>query len=372
MLGLTNPDMLATQMASAGIGPEVMAPQLGLGAMVQPTAQQIPMPGAAQQMVQTAPGLQEAGPSRQVASLTQDDIFDRFMGTVSQKVRNPNALAAIAATGSRESGFSPTNSFRTWDDVGKPAGGIMSWRDNRLNAMLNGRDITQTTPESQAEFFLNEGQNMGYLARLEEAKTPQEAQQIMNQAWAFKGFDNPEHPETVARYQAADEFAKSLGAPAGAQMGTAGSTIDFGRGTGDFSPTPAISEGGTQTQEAATLPVPTGGGIPAGGMAGAGVGAQGSATTDVMQTNATPEQNTQTQSLGARLAALGKGLGKSEAFTPQKKEPLLQPSGSAPQVGGGFARNPQAIAELMQLLGGAGGAGAAGVPSLASMIQPRR
>lgn len=381
MLGLANPDMLATTMASAGIGPEVMAPQLGLGGLINPAQAmagtgQLPMPAAAAEMAASRPGVipPTGNTATQLASAGQGgDIFSRFMSSVKGGINNPNALAAVAATGQRESGFSSGNAFRSWDDVGKPAGGIMSWRDDRLNNLLQYAkvdDISKTTPEQQGQFFLDEAAKSGLLDRLNAAGSPEEAMREMNRAWAFKGFDNPDHPETQARLQAANEMAPLVGSLGGPQGG-AGSTIDFARAGGSMA-TPAISPGGTDTQQQATanfMPTPPGGGFSAGGNANAGIGG-GSQAAAVLNGGQPPAAGGQTQTLGSRLAALGKGMGEQKAFQPQKQD-MLQPTGAAPQIGA-FRPDPNSIAQLMALLGGASGQAGAAVPSLAAMIQPRR
>ncbi len=369
MLGLANPDLLATQMAGAGIGPEVMAPQLGLGGLIQPG--QIPMPGAAAQMAATSPVPQQMG-GAQVAS-RGGNVFEDFMrGVQSGGVTNPNALRAIAATGHRESRFSPTNAHRTWDDLGQPAGGVMSWRDNRLNNLMEfagSADMKAISPEIQGKFFVDEAMKTGLLDRLNAAQTPEDAMREMNRAWAFKGFDDPNSAETQARFAALKEVEPLVG---GLNAGgtTTGSTIDFARAGDNAGATPAITQGGTATQDQATggtsLFAPVGGGVEVGD--GGNTGSSGSNTAQVMNAGG-PTEGGQKQTLGQRLAALGKGMGGKEAFNPTPdKTPQAQ--GSAPQVGGGFNRDPQAIAQMMALLGGA----AAGVqtPSLAAMLQPRR
>ena len=64
-------------------------------------------------------------------------IYDQFIGTVGQGVTNPYGLAAVAATGKHESGYSERNAYGQWSDPaesGSPgqAGGILSWRNERL------------------------------------------------------------------------------------------------------------------------------------------------------------------------------------------------------------------------------------------------
>lgn len=124
-------------------------------------------------------------------SLGQGDVYDGFMNTVKGTITNPYGLAAVAATGSAESGFSPENAGRTWSDPsesGQPgtAGGIMSWRGPRYAALAATGDLS---PQGQAKFFLQEDPNL--IAALNNAKSVEEAQTLMNNAWAFKGYNRP-------------------------------------------------------------------------------------------------------------------------------------------------------------------------------------
>lgn len=129
-----------------------------------------------------------------------NQLYSDFIGTVQKNgVGNPYALAAIAATGKAESGFSPGNANRTWSDPsqsGAPgtAGGIMSWRGPRLNALAQyastkGEKLGNISPQTQAEFFLREDPKL--IAKLNSAKSVEEAQALMNNAWAFAGYDKP-------------------------------------------------------------------------------------------------------------------------------------------------------------------------------------
>ncbi|MCZ7498861.1 hypothetical protein [Agrobacterium sp. ST15.13.015] len=139
---------------------------------------QIPMSEAAGEVAATSP--------------TTGDTFSPFMGTIKAGgVQNPYALAAIAATGRAESGWSAKNANRTWSDPsesGQPgtAGGIMSWRGPRYQALAATGDLS---PQGQAKFFLNEDPSL--IQKLNGAKSVEEAQQLMNNAWAFAGYDRP-------------------------------------------------------------------------------------------------------------------------------------------------------------------------------------
>lgn len=163
-----------------------------------PASSAIPMTGAAGEVAATAP-------SRPV-DMTGNEVFSQFIDTVKQGgVQNPYALAAIAATGQRESQFSPGNVNRTWSDPsesGQPgtAGGIMSWRGPRYEALAATGDLS---PAGQAKFFLQE--NPQLIQALNNAGSVEEAQSLMNKAWAFAGHDRP-GGETAARLASAQSF----------------------------------------------------------------------------------------------------------------------------------------------------------------------
>jgi hypothetical protein len=83
-----------------------------------------------------------AAPSSPTAAIgNPNEVESRFIGGVKQAgLNNPVGLAAVAAYGKAESGFSPQNVNRTWNDPsenGQPgqAGGILSWRADRLQKL---------------------------------------------------------------------------------------------------------------------------------------------------------------------------------------------------------------------------------------------
>ena len=126
-------------------------------------------------------------------------IYDQFIGTVGQGVTNPYGLAAVAATGKHESGYSERNAYGQWSDPaesGSPgqAGGILSWRNERLAnlrrfASARGDDPNRPSPQTQAEFFLQE--DPALVQRLNSAGSIDEAQSLMNNAWRFAGYNRP-------------------------------------------------------------------------------------------------------------------------------------------------------------------------------------
>lgn len=133
-----------------------------------------------------------------VAIGNPNDIQNQFINTVRQGgVTNPNALAAIAATGRAESGWDPSKVNAAWPDPSQSgqagtAGGILSWRNERLANLRNfaasqGEDPSNISPATQAKFFLQE--DPALVQRLNAAKSPQEAADIMAGAWKFAGYD---------------------------------------------------------------------------------------------------------------------------------------------------------------------------------------
>lgn len=125
--------------------------------------------------------------------------FQPFIDTVKQAgLTNPFGLAAVASTGKAESGWSPENAARSWSDPsesGKPgtAGGVMSWRGPRLQALQQFAaakgEQGNGSPQTQAEFFAQEDPQL--IAKLNTAKSPEEAQLLMNGAWKFRGYNRP-------------------------------------------------------------------------------------------------------------------------------------------------------------------------------------
>ncbi|MFF0919851.1 hypothetical protein ACFYE8_09105 [Rhizobium leguminosarum] len=152
------------------------------------------------------------------------DVFNGFMDTVKNgykqrdgstiQVTNPYGLAAIASTGQSESQFSTKRANSSWSDPsgsGKPgtSGGIMSWRNTRLQKLYNfaaqkGEDVGAISPQTQAEFFLQEDPRL--IARLNAAQSLEEAQRLMNRAWQFDGYDEPGNKEVADRLATARSF----------------------------------------------------------------------------------------------------------------------------------------------------------------------
>jgi hypothetical protein len=160
----------------------------------QPTAQQ----AGAQPGLMPQPQSQSfAAPVGAVdRSAPQGDTYQPFIDTVRTKVTNPYGLAAVAATGRAESGWSAGNANRTWSDPsqsGSPgtAGGVMSWRGPRLANLqsyaASKGEQGNGSPQTQGEFLLQE--NPQLIDQLNNASSPEDAANIMAGAWKFAGYD---------------------------------------------------------------------------------------------------------------------------------------------------------------------------------------
>lgn len=144
-------------------------------------------------------------------------IYDQFIGTVSQGISNPYGLAAVAATGKHESGYAPSTAYGQWADpsergVQGTSGGILSWRNERLDRMrqfaeARGDNPERPTPQTQALYFLQE--DPALVQRLNNASSVEEAQNLMNAAWRFAGY-NRAGGEAEARRRTARQFLGNM------------------------------------------------------------------------------------------------------------------------------------------------------------------
>ncbi|WJR67233.1 hypothetical protein QTA58_00215 [Neorhizobium sp. CSC1952] len=146
-------------------------------------------------------------------SAPQGSTYQPFIDTVRTRVNNPYALSAIAATGRAESGWNGANADRTWADPSQSgqagtSGGILSWRGPRLASLQayakSKGEQGNGSPQTQAEFFLQE--NPQLIESLNNAKSPQEAADIMANAWRFAGYDNPGGGEAARRRALAQNY----------------------------------------------------------------------------------------------------------------------------------------------------------------------
>ncbi|MFC0284832.1 hypothetical protein ACFFJB_14940 [Camelimonas abortus] len=142
---------------------------------------------------------------------TPNQIETRFMSALRESgLNNPFGLATVAAYGKRESGWSPQNANRTWSDPSQSgkagtSGGLFSWRNERLRnlykfAQQRGEKIGAISPETQAAFLASEDPTL--IPRLNAAKSVDEANRIMANAWRFAGYQG-NSPEYNARLKTA-------------------------------------------------------------------------------------------------------------------------------------------------------------------------
>lgn len=260
--------------------------------------------------------------------------FEKFMGIVRQGgVTNPNALSAIAATGSRESGWDQNNIGGSWGDrsaSGQPgiSGGALSWRGPRfrhLQDFASSKGLDPKDAGTQAEFFLSEDPVL--IQRLQSAKSPQEAQEMMNKAWAFAGYDNPNSTESKARFAEAEKYGKMFGAGGGPGTGSGSWTAAMAKSAD----APTDASGGALTGPTGNEPTATG-----------------------------------QPTFGQRLGALGKTLNDSNKNNQDRNKP---PTGTAPAPSqGSFRPDPNSIALMMQMLGAGGGGAPQMGPTLGQLL----
>jgi hypothetical protein len=198
----------ATGKANAANDEAAFFSGFGMGAPASgaaPASSGIPMTDAAGEVSSTSP---------KVAASGSGNVYEDFIGGVkSAGLTNPYGLAAVAATGQAESGWSPQNANRSWSDPSQSgqagtAGGVMSWRNERLNnlydfARQRGEQPGNISPATQAAFFVQEDPSL--IQSLNSAKSAEEAQQLMNNAWKFAGYDKP-GGETARRMGLASSY----------------------------------------------------------------------------------------------------------------------------------------------------------------------
>lgn len=172
-----------------------------------------------------APVAQQTTAAAPVSVGNPNEIESRFIGGVKQAgLTNPVGLGAVAAYGRAESGFSPRNANRTWSDPSESgqagqAGGIMSWRADRLRnlysfAQQRGEQPGNISPETQAMFLAQEDPTL--IPKLQAARTPEEANGIMAQAWRFAGYNRP-GGENARRLAMTQHYASRFGQQPAAQ-----------------------------------------------------------------------------------------------------------------------------------------------------------
>lgn len=195
------------------------------------------------------PGPGAAPVSGPAPDISSNDIAKQFLDTAGSTITNPYGLAALAATGQRESSWLPGNLNRTWPDKsekGQPgtSGGALSWRGPRLADLQNfARSRGETglgSAKTQAEFFLQE--NPRLIAALNAAKSPDEAIAAMNNAWRFAGFNRP-GGEAAARLALARSLAPQFKSRAADVPAPGASPMTMpGAGEGFAVPTQGVAE----------------------------------------------------------------------------------------------------------------------------------
>lgn len=191
-----------------------------------------------------SPATASAAPAVNIGN--PNEIETRFLDTVKGAgLTNAIGLGAVAAYGNAESKYAPGNVNRTWNDPsqsGQPgqAGGIMSWREERLRGLRRFAEARgeqgNGSPETQALYLAQEEPNL--IPRLSAARTPQEANRIMADAWRFAGYQRDDG-ETARRLALTQQYADRFG----------------GQGGGVPAPSPVVAGGplpppGAQTAQA--------------------------------------------------------------------------------------------------------------------------
>jgi hypothetical protein len=142
------------------------------------------------------------------------EIETRFIDALKTGgLTNPYGLAAMAAYAGRESGYKPSNIAGSWSDPsesGQPgtSGGILSWRGDRFANMRRLTAGAKDPVAAQATFALTESPEL--TLALQNAKSPEEANQLMARAWKFAGYNRP-GGEFAARLGSTREYLARLG-----------------------------------------------------------------------------------------------------------------------------------------------------------------
>jgi hypothetical protein len=152
------------------------------------------------------------------------DTEKRFIGALKDGgLTNPYGLAAVAAYAAHESGYKGNNINGSWSDPsesGAPgtSGGILSWRGDRFANMRRLTAGAQDPVVAQAKFTLTE--NPDLTLALQNAKSPEEANRLMADAWKFAGYNRP-GGEAAARLNSTRAYLAKLGgdAPAATAAG---------------------------------------------------------------------------------------------------------------------------------------------------------
>jgi len=319
------------------------------------------------QVGQVPDNVGNAGEARTLAEGTesQKQIMNEFeqslrAGSPEQGIKgltNPYAIAAMMATATHESAFAPANVFGTWNDpseggVAGKSGGAMSWRDARYTNMQNfgakmGDNPNHVSARNQALFALQEDPNL--INQIENSKDAAEAQQHMNNAWKFAGYDKP-GGEGADRIATAQKLVPIVQTP----------------------------DTGMLSSVAPTQEAPPPQQVPNGGLLSQPINGDGRYTAaDVDPTvTATPAADPLTQFPPAPAAPAQSQtfqdkintIGKLGQLAGAMKGPALEPpKGTAPAPSqGSFNRDPNALKAIMAMLTNMGQSG--GPPSLGMLM----
>ncbi|GLS44363.1 hypothetical protein [Methylobacterium brachythecii] len=183
-----------------------------------------------------APAVGDTGPAQRVPSFAGGGAVMRAPGSGGATetrfvdalraggLTNPNGLAAMTAYANHESGFKGSNINGSWSDPsesGAPgtSGGILSWRGDRFANMRRLTAGAADPVEAQAKFALTE--NPELTMALQNARSPEEANSLMANAWKFAGYNRP-GGENAARLASTQAYVQKLGGtPSAAQAPTA-------------------------------------------------------------------------------------------------------------------------------------------------------
>ena len=176
------------------------APASGDAPRMTPSAPDGPAAGASLNGAAPAPALTGTGA----------EIQTKFVDNLKAGgLTNPYGLAAVAAYAQHESRYDPKNINGSWSDPSErgqagTSGGILSWRDDRLDNMRAATSGAKDPVAAQAQFTLNE--NPELTAALQSAKSPEEANALMADAWKFAGY-NRQGGEYAARLATTRSYA---------------------------------------------------------------------------------------------------------------------------------------------------------------------
>ena len=187
--------------------------QGGAGGTAMPGATGTPASSGSSSTAGSPAGDASSGTMAGGGGVSNPQVRDTFMNTVKANgLTNQYGLAAVAAYGQRESGWSTGNINRTWQDGVNRSGGALSWNGPRLRAMQEYTAGAENPVVAQAEFLMKE--NPQLIAALNAAKSPEEANSLMANAWRFKGYNQPGNSEYQARLNLTRAYASRMGGDA--------------------------------------------------------------------------------------------------------------------------------------------------------------